>query len=109
MFTKHVTIATIPVVGLPWALNFVKKASKPDQAKETKDNNVSTVSVGLSSVVMDNHDNRKDNTQLPSNSPEGASSDHNSSSDSTNSSSGPLVEFSSQTVAKESRFVYRET
>ena len=81
----------------------VKKASKPEHVKETKDKSGPTVTVGLSSVVVDKHGHSKDGNHLPSNSAAGANSDHNTSSDSSSSSSGPLVEFSNQTAAKEKR------
>lgn len=85
--------------GLPWSLNFGKKANKPDQVKDIKDKSGSTVTVGLSSVVVDKHGASKDN-----NSAVGANNELNTSSDSSSSSSGPLVEFSSsQSNAKEAR------
>lgn len=85
--------------GLPWSLNFGKKASKPDQVKDTKDKSGSMVTVGLSSVVVDKHGASKDN-----NSAVEANNELNTSSDSSSSSSGPLVEFSSsQSNAKEAR------
>lgn len=88
-------------VGLPWSLNFGKKANKPDQVKDIKDKSGSTVTVGLSSVVVDKHGASKDN-----NSTAGANNELNTSSDSSSSSSGPLVEFSSsQSNAKEARSV----
>ncbi|XP_062621087.1 E3 ubiquitin-protein ligase TRIM37-like [Saccostrea cucullata] len=89
--------------GIPWALNFVKKVNKSEPAMESKDKGGCTVTVGLSSVVVDNHSNGKEGSQLPSSSASGANSDHNTSSDSSSSSSGPLVEFSSQAAAKEAR------
>lgn len=85
--------------GLPWSLNFGKKANKPDQVKDIKDKSGSTVTVGLSSVMVDKHGASKDN-----NSAAGANNELNTSSDSSSSSSGPLVEFSSsQSNAKEAR------
>lgn len=88
-------------VGLPWSLNFGKKANKPDQVKDIKDKSGSTVTVGLSSVMVDKHGASKDN-----NSASGANNELNTSSDSSSSSSGPLVEFSSsQSNAKEARSV----
>lgn len=88
-------------VGLPWSLNFGKKANKPDQVKDINDKSGSTVTVGLSSVVVDKHGASKDN-----NSASGANNELNTSSDSSSSSSGPLVEFSSsQSNAKEARSV----
>uniref|UniRef100_K1RGH1 E3 ubiquitin-protein ligase TRIM37 n=1 Tax=Magallana gigas TaxID=29159 RepID=K1RGH1_MAGGI len=90
---------TNQVTGLPWSLNFGKKANKPDQVKDIKDKSGSTVTVGLSSVVVDKHGASKDN-----NSAAGANNELNTSSDSSSSSSGPLVEFSSsQSNAKEAR------
>lgn len=59
------------------------------------------VTVGLSSVVVDKHGASKDN-----NSAVEANNELNTSSDSSSSSSGPLVEFSSsQSNAKEARSV----